>query len=86
MAFDPSKVIDSFVSLDSLPTEAKQSLGRLKESLMFVAPEMLVERLFYDFKSQKGLSSILSQYAPSNPAAAELFRKTVASLPRCYLR
>ena len=86
MAFDPSKVIDSFVSLDSLPTEAKQALGRLKESLMFVAPEMLVERLFYDFKSQKGLSSILNLHAPGDPLAAELFRKTVASLPRRYLR
>ena len=86
MAFDPSKVIDSFVSLDSLPSEAKEALRKLKESLMFVAPEMLVERLFYDFKSQKGLSSILNQYAPSNSVAAELFRETVASLPKCYLK
>jgi hypothetical protein len=86
MTFDPSKVIDSFVSLDSLPSEAKQTLLKLKESLMFVAPEMLAERLFYDFKSQKGLSSILNQHAPGNPVAAELFRKTVASLPSRYLR
>ena len=86
MAFDPCKVIDSFVSLDSMPDEAKQTLRKLKESLMFVAPEMLAERLFYGFKSQKGLSSILNQHAISNPIAAELFRKTVASLPSRYLR
>lgn len=82
MAFDPSGVIDSFVALDSLPSEAKTALLSLKSSLAFAAPELGVERLFFDFKSQKGLSSILNQHASGNDEAMALFRKALASIPK----
>ena len=82
MAFDPSGIIDSFVALESLPSEAKTALVSLRSSLEFVAPELGVERLFFDFKSQKGLSSILNQHAAGDEEAMALFRKALASIPK----
>ena len=79
MPFDPQKIIASFKAIDSLPNEAKDKLDKLNDSLKFVAPELAVERLFYDFKSQPGLSSILNEHARESTEALSLYREALDS-------
>jgi len=80
MPFDPQQIIDSFRNLDSLPGEAKDKLAALAAGLKFVAPELMVERLFCDFKSQQGLSSILNEHARESTEALNLYTEALAGV------
>ncbi len=80
MPFDPQTIINSFKAIGSLPDEAKDKLARLDASLKFVAPELIVERLFCDFKSQQGLMSILNEHARENDEAHNLYTEALASV------
>ena len=80
MPFNPQTIIDSFMAIDSLSDEAKAKLTSLVDSLRFVAPELIVERLFYDFKSRQGLSSILNEHARENDEAHNLYTEALASV------
>ena len=82
MPFDHITLIDSFKAIDSLSDEAKEKLTSLVDSLRFVAPELIVERLFCDFKSQQGLRSILNEHARDNDEAYNLYTEALANVEK----
>ena len=82
MSLNSEEIIDSFLNLDSLPNEAKSKLTTLKNSLLFVSPEYMKERLFYDFKSQQGLCSILQEHGGDNKDCIELYSQIVSNMNR----
>ena len=82
MPFDYIMLIDSFKAIDSLSDEAKEKLTSLVDSLRFVAPELIVERLFCDFKSQQGLRSILNEHARDNDEAYNLYTEALANVEK----
>ena len=82
MPFDHITLIDSFKAIDSLSDEAKEKLTSLVDSLRFVAPELIVERLFCDFKSQQGLMSILNEHARDNDEAYNLYTEALANVEK----
>ena len=80
MPFEPTKIINSLKAIDTLPMEAKDKLTTLNDSLKFVAPELAKERVFYDFKSQQGLISILNEHAKDNAEIMKLFKEIIADI------
>lgn len=80
MPFDPTKIINSLKAIDTLPMEAKDKLTTLNDSLKFVAPELAKERVFYDFKNQQGLISILNEHAKDNAEIMKLFKEIIADI------
>ena len=80
MPFNPEEIIDTFLNLDSIPQEAKDKLSTLRDGLKWVAPELIQERIFYNFKSQQGLPSILQEHASDNQQAHDLYNNIIVNL------
>lgn len=80
MPFNPEEIIDTFLNLDSIPQEAKDKLSTLRDGLKWVAPELIQERIFYNFKSQQSLPSILQEHASGNQQALALYNKMIVNL------
>ena len=80
MPINTEEVINSFKNLTSLSDEAKDKLKTLLDNLRFVAPELVEERLFYDFKSQRGLTSILNEHAIGNEEALNLYKSVLSNV------
>ena len=80
MPFNPEEIISTFANLDSIPQEAKEKLTNLRDSLKWVAPELMQERVFYDFKSQPGLTTILQEHASNNDEAIELYMNIIKNI------
>ena len=80
MPINPEEVINSFKNLTSLSDEAKDKLKTLLDNLKFVAPELVEERLFYDFKSRQGLTSILNEHAIGNEEALNLYKSVLPNV------
>jgi len=80
MPFNPEEILNTFQNLDSIPQEAKDKLTALRSSLKWVAPELIQERVFYDFKSQQGLTSILQQHVPNNKEVIKIYSNIIQNL------
>lgn len=80
MPFNTEEIFDTFQNLDSIPQEAKDKLTTLRDSLKWVAPELIQERVFHDFKSQQGLPSILQQHAQNNKEAHTIYNNIIVNL------
>ena len=77
---NPEEVINSFKNLTSLSDEAKDKLKKLLDNLKFVAPELVEQCIFYDFKSQQGLTSLLNEHGIGNEEAINLYKSVLSKI------
>ena len=74
--FNPTKIIDEFKKIQTIPREGIEELSKLQDNIGYVAPELVGTYFFDGWKSMPGLVQILSKYARENEEAYELYEKT----------
>jgi hypothetical protein len=74
--FNPTKIIDEFKKIQTIPREGIEELSKLQDNIGYVAPELVGTYFFDGWKSMPGLVAILKKYASSNEEAFNLYEKT----------
>jgi len=80
--FDISKLFDYYIEHPSIQDHTKTKIQELQKRCLFIAPEYLSERAFYDFGTNPGLLTILQNNEPTNQELALLHQNIVIEMKK----
>ena len=78
--FDISKLFDYYLEHPTIKDQTKIEIKKLQERCLFIAPEYLYVRAFYDYGSNPGLTTILQNNESTNIQLGLLHQNIVSEV------